>query len=110
MQSQNSFHDAVVRRLLPLLNPPVGVTNKHGELIDLGVLLQPNAPFDRAHPVIAGAFKGFNDRRNGLPGAHPYAKKSGKRTAFLKLGEQRQYANSAANAYAQLIVLLDTLI
>jgi hypothetical protein len=50
MQSQNSFNDALVRCVIPLLTKlgllgPVSLVQSSGQLVGFGTILQSNAPF-----------------------------------------------------------------
>jgi hypothetical protein len=112
MQSQNSFNDALTRALIPLLTkchhlPPTRVIDRKGRLVKFGVLLDSNQPFGRAFPRIADPFGAFNDRRNCLPGSHPYAEKGGSKNRFLRPKEQVGYSKQIATAFGEIIKLMD---
>ena len=112
---QDSFNDAlfkVIQSHLGHFGLPgaCSVTNKFGELIDYGSLLDPNKPFARAHPGIAAPFRAAHVRRNGLPTSHPYEKKTAKQTKYLKPKERNALALELAAAYREIVALLDGLL
>jgi len=112
MQSQNSFNDALTRALIPLLSryhglAPVKVVDRKGRLVKFGVLVDSGHPFGRAFPRIADAFRAFNDRRNHLPGSHPYDEKGGLKNRFLRDKEQTTYSKRIGIAYGEIIRLMD---
>jgi hypothetical protein len=109
---QNSFNDALFRSLqysmqLVGINGWVEVKDRNGILIKLGVLLNPNHPFPRAHPVIATPFRDANERRNCLPGSHPYEQKGGTKARYLARQEQQTLTMRMGAAYAGIVGLLD---
>jgi hypothetical protein len=112
MQSQNSFNDALTRALIPLLEKychlaPVTLIDHKGKLVTFGALVDKNHPFGRGFPAIAGPFRAFNNRRNRLPGSHPYDQKGGSRNRFLRNKEQAKYSKQIAAAYREIIMLMD---
>ncbi len=104
LQLQNSFNDALTRRLISMLSeralPGAARTvGRDGKLIKFGVLLQPGAPFSTQHAGIANSFRWINERRNSLPASHPYDEKRGRRNRYLTLREQRKIVNALRGAY-----------
>ena len=86
----------------------MGIVTTHsnsGQLVDYGMTLQNTNPFSNAHPNIANAFRAMNDRRNKLPGSHPYEKKTAKQTRYLTAQERNQLVASLRIAYAELLAL-----
>jgi hypothetical protein len=109
---QDSFNDALFKSTqghLSRLGLPgaCAVTNKYGELIDYGVLLDPNQAFGRGQPRIATSFRTAHARRNRLPTNHPYEKKTAKQTTYLKSRERNDIARDLAIAYREIRALLD---
>lgn len=112
MQSQHSFNDALTRALIPLLTryhglPPVTLVDPKGRLVNFGGLVGSNHPFGHSFPRIADAFRAFNDRRNHLPGSHPYDEKGGSMNRFLRNNEQATYSKRIGIAYGEIINLMD---
>lgn len=111
MQLQNSFNDVLFRSLQLVLTRfglpgSVSTRNKHGELIQFGVLLDPNKLFAQIYSSIASGFREMNERRNRLPGSHPYEKNSGTRTVPLSGREQAKYRLKLTNSYSEIVKLL----
>ncbi len=109
---QNSFNDALFRSMqhsmqLVGIHGWAEVKDRNGALIKLGVLLDPNQPFPRAHPDIAAPFREANERRNCLPGSHPYEQKGGTKARYLARHEQQTLTTRMGAAYAGIIRLLD---
>jgi hypothetical protein len=104
---QNSFNDAVfvaIQKYLSRGNLPgkMRLVGRDGKRVSFGVLLAKRAPFDQTYPVITEGFREMNDRRNRLPGSHPYAE-SGLRTRFLTKNEQNQLIARLKVAYQEVI-------
>ena len=49
----------------------------------MGHLLAPGAPFDRNYPDISSRLRTLHNRRNTIPGSHPYDEKGGSRNRWL---------------------------
>ena len=62
--------------------------DRNGKLVKYGVLISSGAPFDTHFPSIASRLKVMNDRRNKLPGSHPYDEKGGSQNKWLKKNER----------------------
>ncbi|MBU2545018.1 RNA-directed DNA polymerase [Patescibacteria group bacterium] len=114
MQEQNSFNDAVCRSLINFLKNkqlPGGqnilISSQNGKIIKFGVLLDRNQDFASQHRVIADHLRDFNNRRNALPGSHPYEENTGDQTDYLKAREQKRFANSLSIAYKEIIDLVE---
>jgi len=110
---QDSFNDALfkaVQRWLARLTLPgaCALTNKYGELIDYGVLLDARKTFAITYPEIAIPFREAHIRRNRLPTNHPYEKKTAKQTTYLRARERNDIAQKLAQAYREVIILLDS--
>ena len=109
---QNSFNDAMFhacQRIIVTAGLPgsCSVKDKHGELIAFGSLLDANKPFSRAFPNVATPFRLANDRRNSVPSSHPYERKTGVQTKYLKVKERAQHTRRLAMAYRAIMDFLD---
>lgn len=109
---QNSFNDAVTRSFILFLNAnnlPGGrsLAGKDGRMIKYGVLLDPNAAFSVTHSDIAGPFREANNRRNKLPGSHPYDEKGGNQNKYLSSPEQNILRARLQLAYERMIDFVD---
>ena len=112
LQLQNSFNDAVLKSLLTYLdtrgiNGGRSIYNRRSELIDFGVLLDQNQEFAIHYTFIADTFRDMNNRRNRLPGSHPYEKKTGDQTNYLRTQERNKFANRLKIAYDQIISIIE---
>lgn len=108
LQYQNSFNDAATRAFVGFLaKHGLPGTNKlvrpDGGLVKFGSIVQPNGPCDRNHGVFAGAMRSCNDRRNKLPGSHPYDDKGGAKNTFLRKAEQNTLRVELQAAYNYLV-------
>ena len=91
--TQDSFNDIVVRQFLIFLKKKnlkgqMTLVDKNGQLIFYGVLIGNSGQFANAYPTEAAAFRTLHNRRNNLPGSHPYDQKGGARSRWLKKNEQ----------------------
>ena len=109
---QNSFNDAMFRAiqhqmLRAGLPGHASLVARNGQQIDFGVLLDPNQVFPRSYPDIATPLRIANDRRNKIPGSHPYDKKTGLPTKYLRRGERDNLTAALTGAYKHVMNLLD---
>ena len=109
---QNSFNDAMFRAIQPhvLASGLPGhalLTGRNGQQIDFGVLLDPNQIFPRTYPDIATPLRLANERRNKIPASHPYDKKTGLPTKYLRRSERDNLATGLTDAYRNVVNLLD---
>ena len=93
LASQNSFNDALFRSFQVVLNAgqhpgALGTLYPDGRLKTFGLLLDANAAFARQFPVMAGALRTTNERRNSIPDSHPFETKTGKKTRRLAVRER----------------------
>jgi len=112
LEHQDSFNNALLLRVLDRLGAsglPGAMTHKDpkGRWIDYGRLLSHSSPFSVHHADVANEFRRAHTRRNRLPSAHPYDKKTGTRASHLRLRERDALWASLSRAYARLIALLD---
>jgi len=114
LRYQNSFNDALLRRVFPCLDSlglpgSLKTVNRKGELLSLGVLLDPDKTFAKQYPNIAAPFRASNDRRNTLPGSHPYTTKGGSRNRHLRKRQQEDLHLQLSVAYRELPNILAAL-
>jgi hypothetical protein len=107
---QNSFNHALFLALQNHLqkNKLPGVVklkNKRGDFIKYGVLLDKNQHFSKTYPLIAEGLRVSNDRRNSLPGSHPY-KPGGPKTSWLTRKEQNGIKARLKITYEEITKLL----
>jgi hypothetical protein len=110
---QNSFNHSlfIAFQLLLQAKGIVGaekITDKNGQPIKFGVLVDPNQPFGKAHLIIASAFASANSRRNTLPASHPYEQKGGQRTRYLRKNEQIRLVADLSKAYEEIVRIVIT--
>jgi len=109
--SQNSFNHTIflaLQRHFSTIGHPAKCTTmgRNNQLVDFGVMLDPNGPFSQQCPVVADCFRETNDRRNHLPVSHPYEKKTAVRCTYLKAQERNRFVNRLSAAYRAFIVLM----
>lgn len=90
---QDSINDILTRELIGLLHRNGYLTNqslvnRKNELVKYGSLIQLNSPFSNSYTSIADRFRTIHQRRNQLPGSHPYDQKGGARNRWLTKPEQ----------------------
>ena len=100
---QDSFNDIVVRQFFYFLrsNNLDGhskVVGRNGQLVKYGSLIAEYAPFDNHYPSEAKAFRILHERRNKLPGSHPYDQKGGGKNSWLKKNERDSFIPALQNA------------
>jgi retron-type reverse transcriptase len=101
---QDSFNDILVRQLFAYLasRGMAGHTKtkgRDGKLVNFGILLQASTPFDVEYPTEAALLRDVHERRNQLPGSHPYDKKGGAQNHFLKKAEQKSLVTKLRRIY-----------
>jgi len=109
---QDSFGDIVTRKFFDFLRAK-GLTgysstiNRNGKLVNYGALLSAGSPFDRAYPVAAQALKACHDRRNNLPGSHPYNKRGGAQNQWLQRHERDALALKVKQALDEIASVVE---
>jgi len=108
---QNSFNQTVFLALQHHLAATGHVAactiiDRKGQLVDFGVTLDANGPFSRICPSIGDCFRDMNTRRNRLPEAHPYEKKTAAKSRYLKAQERNRFAVKLRTAYSDLVSLM----
>lgn len=109
---QNSFNHALFLALQKEMaarnfQGAVSTINAKGQLISFGANLDNTNTFSKFHPVIATAFRAVNDRRNKLPGSHPYDTKTKGRNRFLKSRERDYLGKMLGKAYMEISNLVN---
>ena len=84
--------------------------DRNGNLIPLGNLLDLNKPFSVIYPYVAKPMKALNDRRNRVPGSHPYSIKGGSQNKHLSRPEQTAHQAELSNSYEAVIAILPQII
>lgn len=108
---QDSFNDILVRRLFAYLAfrgklRHAKTTDRNGKLVDFGVLLKAGTPFDAIYPKEAALLRDVHERRNQLPGSHPYEKKGGTRNRFLNKREQQLLVTKLGQIYTGIMEIV----
>jgi len=104
LQLQDSFNDAVVRQFISYLRQrrlPGGSQRTvavNGRLVNYGSLLQPTCPFATAFPGVSASLLKIHERRNRLPGSHPYDQRGGTQNMWLTRAERDAMLNDVENA------------
>ena len=112
LSSQNSFNDAVFRAFQAHLHSrslpgTVTMLDRRNRLLWFGNLLDRNTAFSRAFPTMSAALRDGNDRRNSIPGSHPFETKSGKRTRRLRVRERDDLNGKFSVAYSEIITFVN---
>lgn len=108
---QNSFNHAVflaLQRHFAATSHPGACTtiDKKGELVAFGATLYVNGPFSTSCPGIGACFREMNARRNRLPMAHPYEKKTSAKSEHLRAQERNYFVGQLRAAYTDLVALM----
>ena len=108
---QNSFNQTiflVLQSHLNDINHPAAcrTIDRNGNLINFGSTLDVKGPFSQNFPGIAGCFRDMNARRNSLPPTHPYEKKTGAQSEYLKPRERNRFVNELRKTYADFVELM----
>lgn len=108
---QNSFNHTIfllLQKHLKATGHPATCTviDKKGEMVDFGKTLDPNGPFSRNCQAVYSCFRDMNTRRNNLPTAHPYEKKTAVRSQYLRAQERNKFVSMLRTAYADFAMLM----
>lgn len=92
---QDSLHDLIIRRFFVYLQQKgkkrySKLHDKKGKLVKYGSLISSGTPFDKQFNILAQQLRSIHDRRNALPGSHPYDQKGGAKNKWLKKRERDQ--------------------
>lgn len=112
LNQQDSFNDAVIRQLFVFLRTKLlpghsTTVDARGSLVNYGNLIAANSPFDQTYPAIALALRNLHNRRNRLPGSHPYDKRGGARNVYLGSREQPLLILDTRNSIDAITNILD---
>jgi len=93
LKMQDSFNNLIVRQFFLFLKGKSlagysKTVSHNNQLVDYGVLIQQDSPFDKQFNKIATQLRLFHNRRNQLPASHPYEKKGGAQNRWLKKEER----------------------
>jgi hypothetical protein len=108
---QNSFNQIIFLALQSHLgrigtSGVVSTRETNGSLRDYGVTLDPNSQFSKTYPTIADCFREMNRRRNQLPLAHAYEKKSANPNQYLRASERNRFIGQLRKAYIECIRIM----
>ena len=90
---QDSLNDIIIRQFFDFLKSK-GLSGHsetvatNGNLVKYGKLIVKDGPFDASYPTVAKAFRLLHNRRNKLPGSHPYDEKGGAKNKWLTKKER----------------------
>lgn len=101
---QDSFTDIVIRQFFRFLQQKglaghSKTQDKNGKLVKYGSLIAKNSPFDAAYPAVASDLREVHQRRNKLPGSHPYDEKGGAKNKWLTKRERKSLVPKIQNAF-----------
>ena len=111
LMHQNSFNQivflALQQHLAATKHPAACKTvGRDRKLVDFGSTLDASGPFSKNCPNIGDCFRSMNARRNNLPVAHPYDKKTAARSRYLELHERDKLAAHLRTAYADFVAMM----
>ncbi len=99
---QDSFNDITMRQFFTFLKtkglPGHSKLSSGGQLVKYGSLIAPGSPFDKQYPTEADHLRKIHNRRNQLPGSHPYDEKGGAKNRWLKKIERDSLAVSTRSS------------
>lgn len=101
---QDSFADIILRQFFIFLKQEglaghSKTLDKNGNLVKFGQLISNNSPFDNSYPAIAKDLRDVHQRRNKLPGSHPYNEKGGAKNKWLTKRERKSLVPKIKNAF-----------
>lgn len=109
MQTQDSFNDLTIRKFVDYLytrglnGGTQKLIGRDKIIVKYGVILQTGNPLATAHPVICSKLLTFHERRNGLPGSHPYEQRGGQQNKWLDSKEIKYFMNDLQQALSLLV-------
>lgn len=106
--TQNGFNQIIFLALqhhLAALQHPAACTiyDRHNQLVDFGVTLDPNNTFSQNCPIISACFRDLNARRNHVPIAHPYEKRTTARSIHVTAKERDALVRRLRTAYSSFL-------
>ncbi len=108
---QNSFNHSIFlalqRHLATMRHPATcNIVDKKGQVVDFGATLDAHGPFSRNSRAIGDCFRDMNARRNHVPEAHPYDKKTAAQSLPLRSQERNQFVARLRRAYVDFVGLM----
>lgn len=93
LSRQDSANDLIIRSFIELLSlkgcrGSMALITPRGRLINYGTLIALGSNFDRNFSAISSDLRKLHDRRNALPGSHPYEARGGTRNHWLTKSER----------------------
>lgn len=99
---QDSFNDIVIRQFFAFLKakslPGHSKLSNSTKLTKYGSLIAPGSPFDRHYATEAAMLRKIHNRRNQLPGSHPYDEKGGAKNRWLTKQERNDLVLAVKNS------------
>ena len=116
LTDQNSFNHSLFAELYAkLVNSKVIAIDKAIKkpeeaktVKSYGKLLSPNKNFSKKYPNTGKALYDCNNRRNSIPGSHPYNNK-GKQNKWLTADERHEFTGKLKGAYSEIIDIAKSL-
>ncbi len=110
---QDAFSEIVFRSLQVFLANKnalgaISLVDRNGRRLDYGVLLG-NLIFKSAFPVLQDGLQKTHNRRNSVPGSHPYDKHTGNKAIPLKKKEQTILKLYLDDAYKEIIKIVEAI-
>jgi retron-type reverse transcriptase len=94
LQFQDSFNDTVIRHFILYLRKrklsggSQKIVGRDKRLVKYGNILKAPGPLASAYPSICASLLKVHERRNTLPGSHPYDEKGGIKNSWLQKRER----------------------
>lgn len=113
LANQDSFNNLVFLEMIKFLKKSninggnVNLLNRTGQLNSFGSLIKNQNDFTRTYPEIAAKLTTVHERRNNLPGSHPYNLKNYARTQPLRDSERAALTDILQKLYEQIIQVFD---
>lgn len=109
---QDSFNDVAVRQFSLFLRakglPGHSKPSAGGRIAKYGNLIAVGSPFDKHYATEAALLRKIHDRRNQLPGSHPYSEKGGKRNRWLTKRERDTLSVAARDSLGRIAGAVET--
>ena len=108
---QDSFLDIAIRQFFVFLvqkglQGHSKTSDKNGRLVKYGSLISQGGPFDRHYPAIAADLRDVHQRRNRLPGSHPYDEKGGVKNVWLTRAQRDALVPKVRGALDGLVIVV----
>lgn len=111
---QDSFNDAAIRKLVNYLkvrNLPGGsqkTVGRDGKLVKYGTILQASGPLATPYPVMCASLLKVHERRNKLPGSHPYDQKGGSKNKWLYRPERDKLLRDLQQGLSEMVHIVSS--